>query len=79
MKRIATIVEKGKVVGLVHGPDFTNQHVVSSGRIWKFDFDEMFGPLWLNHDGYTPKKNQNPPKTVWREFERWLKIHKGTQ
>jgi len=41
------------------------------GRVWHFDFDTMFGPLWLKADGSTPRKCQNPNKAVWDEWEKW--------
>jgi hypothetical protein len=75
MKRIAEIREGGKLAGLVHGPDYVNQVVTVNGRKWRFDFDEWMGPLWLRADGYTERQNQNPPKAVWRAFERWCKRH----
>ena len=72
MKRIATLVnDAGHCVGLVHGPEFVNQSISVGGRVWRFNFDKWFGPLWLKADGYTERKNQNPPKAVWRAFNRW--------
>lgn len=71
MKRIATITdEKGRVTGLVHGPDLVNQSVRALGKIWRFDFDKWCGPLWLNKDG-SDRKNQDPPKAVWDAFQNW--------
>lgn len=71
MKRIATIVENGRVVGLVHGADEPDQSIVVNGRKWRFDFDRMFGPLWLKSNGTTERKCQNPSRSVWAEFEKW--------
>lgn len=73
MRRVATIVENGRVVGLVHGPDAYDQSITVNGRIWRFDFDEMFGPLWLKADGTTPRKNQCPSAAVWSVWEEWQK------
>lgn len=51
MKLLATIVEGGCVVGLVHGPDAYDQRITVNGRVWRFDHDDRFGPLWLRKDG----------------------------
>jgi len=72
MKRIATIVENGRVVGLVHGPDACDQRILVNGKEWRFDFDEYGGPLWLRKDG-EPRQCQNPNKAVWRRWEGWHK------
>ena len=72
MKRIATIVENGRVVGLVHGPDACDQRIRVNGKEWRFDFDEYGGPLWLRKDG-EPRQCQNPNKAVWRRWEGWHK------
>lgn len=53
---------------IVHGPDLVDQKVVVKGRVWRFDYDQHFGPLWLREDG-----NQNVPAAVWRAYERWEK------
>lgn len=70
MKRIAEITENGRVVGLVHGADASDQEIVVNGRVWRFDYDEHCGPLWLRKDG-AERKCQNPNKAVWREFDAW--------
>lgn len=75
MKRIATIVENGKVAGVVHGPDLTYQQIVVNGKAWMFDFDDQFGPLWLCRNG-KPRENQEVPQAVWKEFQRWMKARK---
>lgn len=78
MKCIATMHDDaGRLIGIVDGPDATNQHVTVKGKKWRFDFDEYCGPLWLRSDGWTSRKNQNPPKAVWNAFSRWLKRYQG--
>jgi len=73
MKRIATITDgAGKFTGLVHGPDLYDQEITVNGRVWRFDFDKWYGPLWLRKDG-SERKCQNPNKAVWKEFEKWEK------
>lgn len=72
MKALAHIIESGKVVGIVDGPDFTNQKITVNGKVWRFDFDEYCGPLWLKADGYSARKNQNPPMPVWEAFQKWF-------
>lgn len=71
MKRIATITECNRVVGIVHGPDACDQEIKVLGRVWRFDYDRHCGPLWLRKDGQA-RKCQNPSNTaVWRAFARW--------
>lgn len=72
MKRVGTILENGRVVGLVHGPDAYDQKIIVNGRVWRFDFDKWMGPLWIRKDGQA-RENQNPGKSVWKEFEKWQK------
>ena len=52
--------------------DLPNQQVTVQGRVWRFDYDRHFGPLWLRKDG-TERSCQNPKKEVWTAFELWLK------
>lgn len=76
MRRIAEIVEDGKLVGLVHGADAFNQEITVSGNAWRFDFDDWCGPLWLKKDG-RPRKCQYPTnKAVWDAFDEWYRHYK---
>jgi hypothetical protein len=44
---------------------------VVNGRIWRWEFHEYGGPLFLRADG-EPRKNQCPTlKAVWEAFDRW--------
>ena len=52
--------------------DLPDQQVVVNGRVWRFDFDRHFGPLWLRKDG-SERRCQNPNKRVWAAFEEWQK------
>lgn len=73
MKTIATTHDaKGRLTGIVSGPDFLNVHIKVWGRIWRFDYDRYMGPLWLKADG-SARKCQNPNKAVWNAFEKWRK------
>jgi hypothetical protein len=58
--------------------DTPNQEVIVNGRIWRFDYDCWFGPLWLKKDG-TERKCQNPNKAVWRAFENWQLLGNSEQ
>lgn len=41
------------------------------GKVWRWEFHEFCGPLWLRQDG-EPRKNQCPTnKKVWSAFEAW--------
>ena len=54
-------------------PDAMDQEIVVEGKIWRFDFSEHLGPIWMNKDG-TDKKCQCPTNpAVWVEFEKWRK------
>lgn len=57
---------------ILSGPDFTDQRITVNGREWRFDYDPMFGPLWLRKDG-EPRAHQYPKQEVWDEFEKWMK------
>jgi len=45
-----------------------------NGKVWRFDYDRRFGPLWLKKDG-SERRCQNPKKAVWTAFEQWLIEH----
>ena len=71
MKTIAKLVRDGEVIGIVSGPDASDQNIVVNDRVWRFDFDEYGGPLWLRKDG-EPRACQCPTsKEVWDKFEEW--------
>lgn len=72
MKRMATILQGGQTVGVVHGPDACEQTITVNGRIWRFDHDEHAGPLWLRRDG-VERKCQNPNRAVWKAWTAWEK------
>jgi hypothetical protein len=74
MKTIGHILGGGngrRVIGIISGPDAVNQVITVNGRPWRFDFDEMGGPLWLKADGTTPRACQNPNRAVWDAFQIW--------
>lgn len=71
MKCIGRMLDdKGRVIGIVDGPDITGAQVTVDGKVWRFDFDSYFGPLWTKRNG-DAAKNQNPPKAVWDAFQKW--------
>jgi hypothetical protein len=74
MKTIGHIYGGGngrRVIGIISGPDAVNQQIIVNGRVWRFDFDEWGGPLWLKADGSTPRQCQNPNRAVWKAWEAW--------
>ncbi len=74
MKTIGHILGGGngkRVIGIISGPDAVNQQITVNGRVWRFDYDDMGGPLWLKADGFTPRRCQNPHRAVWKEWEAW--------
>lgn len=48
---------------------------VVNGRLWKWEFCQWGGPLFLRKDGRA-RKHQNPSKVVWMAFDRWLKAYR---
>ncbi len=54
--------------------DFSDQEITVNGKVWRFDYDRHFGPLWLKKDG-SERSCQNPNKSVWAAFEQWLIEH----
>ncbi len=54
--------------------DLADQQVIVNGKIWQFDYDRHFGPLWLKKDG-SERRCQNPNKQVWKAFEQWQIEH----
>jgi len=52
--------------------DLPDQQVVVNGKVWRFDYDKHFGPLWLTKQG-NERRCQNPNKAVWAAFEEWQK------
>ena len=59
---------------LISAPDYVGAEVVVNGRVWRFDFFQQSGPLWLKKDG-TDRQCQNPQKAVWDAFEQWVIEH----
>jgi hypothetical protein len=55
--------------------DFSDEEIEVNGKIWKFDYSHRLGPTWLKKDG-RERKNQNPNKKVWNEFEKWMIANK---
>jgi hypothetical protein len=60
-------LNKNIVISVCDSPD---QQLEVNGRIWRFDYDSWFGPLWLKKNG-EPRECQNPNKAVWQAFEEW--------
>ena len=54
--------------------DLVDQEITVNGKVWRFDYDRRFGPLWLKKDG-SERRCQNPKKAVWTAFEQWLIEH----
>lgn len=59
---------------IVCGPDAEGSGVDRNGKLWRWDFHEYCGPLFLKKNG-DPLKNQpmteNHP--AWAPFEAWLR------
>jgi len=47
-----------------------------NGKLWRWDFNPYFGPLFLRKDDkplkYQPEGSKHP---AWKPFETWLKKH----
>lgn len=55
----------------VDGPEAEGSARVN-GRVWRWEFHRYLGPSFLRQDGEL-RKNQDPPRAVWRAFQRWLR------
>ena len=65
------IIARGQNI-IISGPDVSDAQVTANGRVWRFDFDDYCGPLWLKADG-EPRKCQSPSiKAVRDAFDVWL-------
>jgi len=65
----------------MHICDFTtvaDVRIVWNGRVVRFDFSRMFGPLFLRLTDGEPKKIQpiNPKCHSWQAFEAWHQQYK---
>jgi hypothetical protein len=67
-----SIVQFGGGFAHISHADVFNQEIEADGKVWRFDYDRRFGPLWLKKNG-EPLKNQCPPIAVWDAFDLWLK------
>ncbi len=73
MRTIASYYDNdGQCAAIVSGPDYSGVRLRVNGKFWRFDFDKRLGPTWLTAAG-EPRLNQNPPRAVWRAFDRWMK------
>ena len=47
-----------------------------NGKVWRWSFNPMFGPLFLRKDSM-PLKNQPDTENhrAWEPFDRWLEKH----
>ena len=59
---------------IISAPDYVGAEVVVNGRVWRFDYCQQSGPLWIKKNG-TDRKCQNPNKAVWDAFEQWRIKH----
>lgn len=50
------------------------------GKVYRWDFSEMFGPLWLGED-FEPLDDQyrHPACACWKAFNEWLPAWRETR
>jgi len=46
---------------------------VVNGRVWRWDWSNWGGPLFLNKDGSDRKRRPGDRHPVWKAVERWGK------
>ena len=74
MKRVATLLEEGRVVGIVDGPDFSDVRYEFRGRIYYWDHDRWAGPDFLDPEGNSiPVPDEH--SDAWRAWSQWLKYN----
>jgi hypothetical protein len=59
----------------IDGPSAEGRAIVNN-YVWRWEYSEMGGPLFLRKDG-TARKCQNPNKKVWKAFDSWLQKYKN--
>ena len=42
------------------------------GKVWKFEFDERFGPLFIGKNGMPLVNQPKVTSVAWAAFEDWL-------
>ena len=42
------------------------------GKLYRWEFSEMFGPTFLRKDGEFLKNQPGPKSYAWKAFEEWL-------
>ncbi len=56
----------------IDGPDDSGEATIK-GVLYKWDFHEYCGPLFLDGEGEPLKKQPGPRHAVWKYFNDWLK------
>jgi hypothetical protein len=65
-------------LGTMCGPDVTDVTVTgASGRVYRFDFDERFGPLVLAKNGKPLATQPGDRHEFWPAFEAWHDARRG--
>jgi hypothetical protein len=47
-----------------------------NGKVWKWEFNSRFGPVFLKKDGQPLKNQPSEKNTIWPVFEKWHKNKK---
>jgi hypothetical protein len=65
-------------LGVMCGPDVTDATVTAaSGKAYRFDFDEMFGPLVVDARSHPLKTQPGERHEFWPAFQAWLDARNG--
>lgn len=64
--------------GPVHICSFTTVANVQRGR-YRFDFSEMFGPLFLSKRGVPLENQPQPGSAAWVAFDDWYRERGASQ
>jgi hypothetical protein len=62
----------------VHICNFTTVENIQRGR-YRFDFSEMFGPLFIRASGEPLKNQPQPGSRAWVAFEDWHREYRAAQ
>jgi hypothetical protein len=68
-------MEVGGSPCVVSMPDDYGQARVN-GQVWRWDWHNYLGPIFLNKDGSDKKRQPGPKHPVWRAVARWQKKRK---
>lgn len=58
--------------------DYPDETITVRGTVYRFEWSDRFGPVWLRKDGLD-RKNQNIPRHVVEAMQRHIEAKKKSQ